>query len=107
MKIKNLFFTSATVCTACLAILLSQSLFSGLANASPSLPSKNNFNLRQRVEDLERAQEENDKEFFLIDTSLSDLDMRVMDLEKRAGARAGRVNEISKRLAALRASLRD
>ena len=107
MKIKNLFFSSVTVCTACLAILLSQSLFSGLANASPSLPGKNNLNLLQRVEDLEDAQEENDKEFFLIDTSLSDLDVRVMDLEKRAGARAGRVNEISKRLAALRASLRD
>ena len=105
MNAKQILLTSTAICTACVAILLTQSVFSGFANAE-SNRGENNSDLRQRIEDLESMQEEDDKEFFLIDTSLSDLDMRVMDVEKRAGARAGRVNDVEKRLSTLRATMR-
>jgi len=97
MNVKQLFSTSTTICLICAAVLMSQTLFTGNANARSASGGNNENNLRQRVTDLEQMQDEDDKEFFLIDTSLSDLDFRVIDLEKRAGARMARIKAIEKR----------
>jgi hypothetical protein len=98
MNAKQALLTSAAVCMICLACLLAQSVFTELANATSLDSAEKGDSLKQRVEDLEVMQEEDAKEFFLVDNSLGDLDMRVLDLEKRAGARESRVNDIDGRL---------
>ena len=47
------------------------------------------------------------KLFFLIDTSLNDLDARVLELEKRADKRAGTMKAMSARITKLRALVRE
>ena len=103
MNVHKILLTSASICTVCLAILLTQSVITGWANAS----SSNSQNILERVENLEFAQDENDKAFFLIDTSLNDLDARVLELEKRADARMNQVKALSKRYADLRTLVRN
>ena len=105
MNAKQALTTAAAICMICLAVLLTQTVFSGLANATPS-NGQNPNSLKQRVMNLEIKQEENDKEFFMIDTGLSDLDMRVLDLEKRGSVGESRVNELEKRLSTMRATMR-
>ena len=105
MNAKHALLTSSAICMVCLAALLAQTVFSELANATPA-NGLNNPDLRQRVQHLEEMQAEDENEFFLIDTSLSDLDMRVLDVEKRAGARDNRVNAVEGRLVTLKATMR-
>lgn len=102
MNTKKIILTSASVSMVCTAILLTQSVLTDWAKASTTTTN----DVLQRIEDLEVAQDDNDKAFFLIDTSLNDLDARVLELEKRADARTGRVNALAKRTAALRAAIR-
>ena len=102
MNTKKIILTSASASMVCTAILLTQSVLTDWAKASTTTTN----DVLQRIEDLEVAQDDNDKAFFLIDTSLNDLDARVLELEKRADARTGRVNALAKRTAALRAAIR-
>ena len=103
MNIHKILLTSVSVSAVCLATLLSQSVFTNWANAS----SSNSQNILERVENLEFAQDDNDKAFFLIDTSLNDLDARVLELEKRADARTGTMKAMSARITKLRALVRE
>jgi hypothetical protein len=103
MNVHKILLTSASVCSVCLAVLLTQSVFTSGANAS----NTNSGNILERVENLELAQDDNDKAFFLIDTSLNDLDARVLELEKRADARMNQVKALSKRYADLRTLVRN
>jgi peptidoglycan hydrolase CwlO-like protein len=103
MNVYKILLTSASVCSVCLAVLLTQSVFTSGANAS----SNNSGNILERVENLELAQDDNDKAFFLIDTSLNDLDARVLELEKRADARTGTMKAMSARITKLRALIRE
>lgn len=82
---------------ACVTLMLLQSVFSGFVDAKPKVPVKNG-DLRQRIADLEQSQEEDQKDFFLIDTSLNDLDFRVLDLEKRADTRRAQFREMGRRI---------
>lgn len=84
MKVNKLFSTAATICVVCFAALLTQTVFSGFATAKPGNENSGDRSLKQRIMELELNQIENEKDFFLIDTSLSDLDSRVLELEKRA-----------------------
>ena len=77
--------------------MLLQSVFSGFVDAKPKVPVKNG-DLRQRIADLEQSQEEDQKDLFLIVTSLNDLDFRVLDLEKRADARRAQFREMGRRI---------
>ncbi|MDG1875131.1 MAG: hypothetical protein P8J27_14555 [Mariniblastus sp.] len=105
MIVKQALTTAAAICMICIAILLTQTVLGEFATATPA-NGQNGNSLKQRVLDLEEKQEGNEKEFFIIDTGLSDLDMRVLDLEKRAGARGSSINDLGKRLSSLRASNR-
>ncbi|MEC7717885.1 MAG: hypothetical protein VYC98_08715, partial [Planctomycetota bacterium] len=60
----------------------------------------------QRLEDLEVVQEDNDKSFFLVDTSLNDLDARVLELEKITEAQARQIDALTKRYGRLLEAVR-
>ncbi|MEC9147692.1 MAG: hypothetical protein VX470_02550, partial [Planctomycetota bacterium] len=60
----------------------------------------------QRLEDLEVVQEDNDKSFFLVDTSLNDLDARVLELEKITEAQARQIDALTKRYGRLLEAIR-
>merc|ERR1712054_730233 len=60
----------------------------------------------QRLEDLEVVQEDNDKSFFLVDTSLNDLDARVLELEKITEAQARQIDALTKRYGRLFEAIR-
>ena len=53
--------------------IIIQSVFPAWTNASTTSTN----DVLQRLEDLEIVQEDNDKSFFLVDTSLNDLNARV------------------------------
>ena len=86
----------------CAAILLIQSLFPGGTKASTTSTN----DVLQRLEDLEVVQEDNDKSFFLVDTSLNDLDARVLELEKITEAQARQIDALTKRYGRLLEAIR-
>ncbi|MCP4169193.1 MAG: hypothetical protein GY758_00290 [Fuerstiella sp.] len=77
MKTKQIFFNAATICMVSLAVLMTQAMFDGSANAGPQVGERQGENLKQRVADLEDRQDEDKNEFFLVDQSLDDLVSRV------------------------------
>ena len=114
MKTKQIFFNAATICMVSLAVLMTQAMFDGSANAGPPAGESKGGNLKQRVVDLEDRQDENDNEFFLIDRSFGDLDSRVNANDGRlvvhsAEIRAleARVKVAEKRISVQRADHRD
>lgn len=102
MNTKKIMFTSASVSMFCAAILLIQSLFPGWTKASTTTTN----DVLQRLEDLEVVQEDNDKSFFLVDTSLNDLDARVLELEKITEAQARQIDALTKRYGRLLEAIR-
>lgn len=96
MKTKQLFFNSISVCAFACAVLLSQAMFNISATAENSEDAKSG-SLLQRVQSLEKFQEEGELDFFLIDQSLSDLDMRVNENEARGLANKRAINELDAR----------
>ena len=102
MNTKKIMFTSASVSMFCVSILLIQSLFPGWTKASTTSTN----DVLQRLEDLEVVQEDNDKSFFLVDTSLNDLDARVLELEKITEAQARQIDALTKRYGRLLEAIR-
>ena len=86
----------------CAASLLIQSLFPGWTKASTTSTN----DVLQRLEDLEVVQEDNDKSFFLVYTSLNDLDARVLELEKITEAQARQIDALTKRYGRLLEAIR-
>ena len=86
----------------CAAILMIQSLFPSWTKASTTSTN----DVLQRLEDLEVVQEDNDKSFFLVDTSLNDLDARVLELEKITEAQARQIDALTKRYGRLLEAVR-
>ena len=99
IPMKRLFFNAATICMVALAVLMTQAAFNATANAQKQAGTSPGGNILQRVADLEERQEENDKEFVLIDQSLGDLDARV-------NANDGRLIVHSAKIRALEASVK-
>lgn len=97
MKTNRFLYNTASISMACVTLMLLQSVFSGFLSAKPKVPVKNG-DLRQRIADLEQSQEEDQKDFFLIDTSLNDLDFRVLELERRADVRRAQFREMGRRI---------
>ena len=79
-----------------------QSLFPSWTKASTTSTN----DVLQRLEDLEVVQEDNDKSFFLVDTSLNDLDARVLELEKITEAQARQIDALTKRYGRLLEAVR-
>jgi len=93
MNAKRMLLNAVTICVLATAVLLSQSVLSGSASATPGDAPTKGDNLRERVKILELLQDEDDKEFLLVDASLSDLNARVDANEARAGRLGKRLTE--------------
>ncbi|MGB2501467.1 MAG: hypothetical protein ACPIA2_17335, partial [Mariniblastus sp.] len=93
MNAKRMLLNAVTICVLATAVLLSQSVLSGSASATPGDAPAKGDNLRERVKILELLQDEDDKEFLLVDASLSDLNARVDANEARAGRLGKRLTE--------------
>jgi len=106
MNMKQIFCNAATICMVALAVLMTQATFNGSANAQKKSSESTRGNLVQRVADLENRQDENDKEFVLIDQSLGDLDARVNDNAAEIRGLQARVKAADKRLSIQRADYR-
>jgi chromosome segregation ATPase len=97
MNARRILVNACTICLLATAVLLSQSALSGSASATPGdAPSKGD-NLKQRVKILELLQEDDDKEFLLVDASLTDLNARVEANEERCARTSKRLVETDKR----------
>lgn len=112
MKTKQIFFNAATVCMVATAVIMTQAMFNGVANADQRGDAAGG-DLRQRVADLEDRQDENDIEFVLVDRTLADLNARINanDADIRAqdgrlGKVASQVQEVEKRFSILKADHR-
>ena len=78
MKTKQIFLGAATVCMLTFATLMLQSMIGNSANATPGDGNGElSKSLLHRVTELELRQNQDDKEFLLIDASLSDLENKV------------------------------
>ena len=97
MNAKRMLLNAGTICLLATAVLLSQSALSGSASATPGDAPAKGDNLRQRVKILELLQEEDDKEFLLVDASLSDLNARVEANEERCKRTSKRLVQTDKR----------
>lgn len=97
MNAKRMLLNAATICFLATAVLLSQSVLSGSASATPGDAPLKGDSLKQRVRILELLQDEDDKEFLLVDASLSDLNARVDANEERCGRTSKRLVETDKR----------
>ena len=97
MNSKRMLLNAGTICLLAPAVLLSQSALSGSASATPGDAPAKGDNLRQRVKILELLQEEDDKEFLLVDASLSDLNARVEANEERCKRTSKRLVQTDKR----------
>lgn len=97
MNAKRMLLNAGTICLLATAVLLSQSALSGSASATPGDAPRKADNLKQRVKILELLQEEDDKEFLLVDASLSDLNARVEANEERCARTSKRLVETDKR----------
>ncbi len=112
MKTKQIFFNAATVCMVATAVMMTQAMFNGAANADQRRDAVGG-DLKQRIVDLEERQDENDIEFFLVDRTLADLNARInandADIRAQDGRLsevASRVQDVEKRSGALRAQYR-
>ena len=112
MKAKQIFFNAATVCMVATAVMMTQAMFNGAANADQRGDAAGG-DLKQRIADLEERQDENDIEFVLVDRTLADLNARINanDADIRAqdgriGKVASHVQEVEKRYRVLRAEHR-
>lgn len=97
MNAKRMLINAGTICLLATAVLLSQSALSGSASATPGDAPTKGDNLRKRVQILELLQQEDDKEFLLVDASLSDLNARVEANEARCARTSKRLVETDKR----------
>ena len=102
MNTKQIMLTSVSFSMFCAVILLIQSVFPAWTNASTTSTN----DVLQRLEDLEIVQEDNDKSFFLVDTSLNDLNARVLELEKITEAQARQIDALTKRYGRLLEAVR-
>ncbi len=112
MKTKQIFFNAATVCMVATAVMMTQAMFNGAANADQRRDAVGG-DLKQRIVDLEERQDENDIEFLLVDRTLADLNARInandADIRAQDGRLsevASRVQDVEKRSGALRAQYR-
>jgi hypothetical protein len=97
MNAKRMLLNAGTICLLATAVLLSQSALSGSASATLGDAPLKGDNLKQRVKLLELLQEEDDKEFLLIDGSISDLNARIEVNEELCGRTSKRLVETDKR----------
>ncbi len=109
MKAKQIFVNAATVCMVATAVMMTQAMFNGAANADQRGDAAGG-DLKQRIADLEERQDENDIEFVLVDRTLADLNARInandADIrtqDERIGKVTSRVDEVEKRYKSLRA----
>ena len=98
MNAKRMLLNAGTICLLATAVLLSQSALSGSASATPGDVPLKGDNLKQRVKILELLQEEDDKEFLLVDASISDLNARIEVNEELCGRTSKRLVETQKRV---------
>jgi chromosome segregation ATPase len=107
MNARRILINACTICLLATAVLLSQSALSGSASATPGdAPSKGD-NLKQRVKILELLQQEDDKEFLLVDASLSDLNARVEANEERCARTSKRLVQTDARAKKMMGRLSD
>ena len=99
MNTKKIFFNAATVCMVAFAVMATQVMFNGSANADQRGNAARG-DLKQRVSDLEERQDENDIEFVLVDRSLSDLDARVNVNDGRLRTQRARIRTLQDRVKA-------
>lgn len=112
MNTKQIFFNAATVCMVATAVLMTQAMFNGAANADQRGDAAGG-DLRQRIADIEDRQDESDVEFVLVDRSLADLNARIntndTDILKQDGRLtdlASNVRAVEKRAKVMRAQHR-
>ena len=97
MKAKQIFVNAATVCMVAAAVMMTQAMFNGAANAEQRGDAAGG-DLRQRVADLEELQDENDIEFVLVDRTLADLNARINANDADIRAQDGRISKVASRV---------
>ncbi len=97
MKCKQIFFNAATVCMVATAVMMTQAMFNGAANADQRADAAGG-DLKQRVADLEERQDENDIEFVLVDRTLADLNARINGNDADIRAQDGRLSRVASRV---------
>lgn len=97
MKTKQVFFNALTVCMVAGAVMMTQAMFNGAANAEQRGDAAGG-DLKQRVADLEQRQDENDIEFVLVDRTLADLNARINANDADIRAQDGRLSKVASRV---------
>lgn len=97
MNAKQIFVNAAAVCMVATAVMMTQAMFNGAANADQRGDAAGG-DLKQRVADLEDRQDENDIEFVLVDRTLADLNARINANDADIRAKDGRLSKVSSRI---------